>query len=515
MQPDLLRHASFFEHMEEFGYFSDLEEALPEDFTAVFEIARVLEDENSALFQSLSSALAIADRTKKHERKSREWQPNRHVPVTEEFDVDFIKSVNEVRRILPTQYMLPDEVFMRKLARRELMMRVSRAPVILPFGNSSSEYTPNHYKQKVYLLLDTSASMLAHHRFQMAKAAAYVFLKRNLKELGHIYFRTFDREIGPLVTATDIKSFRTLIHHVMRLRKLGNGTAMEKAILTACEDFGQLADLSGAEILIITDGAAHLDKVRILDALGSTITVNTIKIGDAKVAVDEKILHDEAARGSSPESHMLVQIRDRIRHLEGEMRNASPSRAERIQVEINSLRGQEQRTHRHVIEHMRGEYGREIESLSRVFVNVDDITADNIFKLSAEHLEELRQLVIAAEEAFRSGVDAETLKEVSLLYEHVMMLLDESEAENNAALHEMESRLSSLLDDFVKAVGRSMGGAASSIGRDDLRDLSMMLQHRSIGDNSLLATLFSLLRKLLSVRPFVGKLKVLKRKRSS
>lgn len=513
MQPDALRHASFFEHMQEFGYFAELEEALPEDFTAVFEIARVLEDENSPLFQLLAPALTVSSRVKKQENKSREWQPNRHVPVTEEFDVDFIKSVNEVRRILPSQYVLPDEVFMRKLARRELMRRVSQTPVILPFGNSSSEYTPNHYKQKIYLLLDTSASMLSHHRFQMAKAAAYVFLKRNLRELGHIYFRTFDREVGTLVTATDMKSLRSLIRYIMRLRKLGNGTAMEKAILTACDDISKQADLSGAEILIITDGAAHLDKVKILDALGSSMTVNTVKIGDAKVALDEKILHDEAARGSSPESHTLVKIEERIHYLDVEMRNASPSRMQRIQEEINSLKGQAERTRRHVIEHMRGEYGREIESLSRVFVNVDDITADEIFKLSPEHLEELRQLVIAAEEAFRAGVDAETLKEVSLLYEHVMMLLEEGETENTAALHEMESKLSGLLDDFVQAVGRSMGGAASNIGRDDLRDLSMMLQHRSIGENSLLATLFSLLRKLLTVRPFVKKLKVLRRKR--
>ena len=499
--------------MEEFGYFSDLEEALPADFTSVFEIARVLEDEDSPLFQLLAPALAVSSKAKKEKKKSRTWQPNRHVPVVEEFDVDVIQSVNEVRRILPAQHALPEEVFMRKLARRELLMRVTRDPVILPFGNSSTEYIPNHYKQKVYLLLDTSASMLSHHRFQMAKAAAYVFLKRNLRELGHIYFRTFDREIGPLVTATDMKSLRHLIRHVMRLRKLGNGTAMEKAILTACNDIAQQADLSGAEILVITDGAAHLDKATIMDALGSNITINTVKIGDAKVAVDEKILQDEAARGSSPESHALAQIEERIYQLSTEMRNASPSRMERIQVEINSLKGQAQRTRRHVIENMRGEYGREIESLSRVFVNVHDITTDDIFKLSAEQLEELRQLVIAAEEAFRSGVDAETLKEVSLLYEHVMMLLDEGESENNAALHEMETRLSELLDNFVEAVGRSMGGAASNIGRDDLRDLSMMLQHRSIGDNSLLAALLSLLRKLISVRPFVKKLKVLRRKR--
>lgn len=512
MQHNALRHASFFEHMEEFGYFSDLEDALPEDFTSVFEIARVLEDEDSALFRRLESALTVASRTPVKERKSREWRPNRHVPVAEEFDVEFIRHVSDVRRILPSQHVLPEEVFMRKLARRELMRRVSRTPVILPFGNSSSEYNPNFYKQKVYLLLDTSASMMSHHRFQMAKAAAYVFLKRNLKELGHIYFRTFDREIGPLVTATDMPQLRSLIRHVMRLRRLGNGTAMEKAIMTACDDICAQSDLSGAEILIVTDGAAHLDRGRILEALGPNITINTVKIGDAKVAIDEKILRDEAARGSSPESHALVQIEERIHHLEAEMRNASTSRTDRIQGEINSLRGQANRMREHIVQTMRGSYGREIEALSRVFVNVDDITADGIFHLSTRQIDELRSLVIEAEEAFREGIDAETLKEIALLYEHVSMLLKEADAETNAALQEMQNRLSNLLDDFMQSVGRSLGAAAAGIGRDDLRDLSMMLQSRSLGNNSLLTALLTVLRRLLTIRPFVRKLKVLKSK---
>ena len=193
-----LRHTSFFKHMDEFGYFSELTESLPENFTSVFEIARVLEDESSQLYQHIQSALTVSTIKPPKKEESREWRPNRHVPAVQEFDVDFIKSVSEVSRILPFQHVLPEEVFIRRLARRELLCRVARTPVILPFGNSSNDYNPNFFKQKVYLLLDTSASMLSHHRFQMAKAVAYVFLKRNLHELGQIYFRTFDRSIGPV-----------------------------------------------------------------------------------------------------------------------------------------------------------------------------------------------------------------------------------------------------------------------------------------------------------------------------
>ena len=40
MKHEVLTHSTFFEHMEEFGYLRDIEDLLPEDFTAVFEIAR-------------------------------------------------------------------------------------------------------------------------------------------------------------------------------------------------------------------------------------------------------------------------------------------------------------------------------------------------------------------------------------------------------------------------------------------------------------------------------------------
>ena len=44
-----LRHTDFFTHLDEFGYFSELAGNLPKNFSSVFDIARFLEDETSAL----------------------------------------------------------------------------------------------------------------------------------------------------------------------------------------------------------------------------------------------------------------------------------------------------------------------------------------------------------------------------------------------------------------------------------------------------------------------------------
>lgn len=507
-----LRHTDFFTHLAEFGYFSDLEGNLPKNFSSVFEIARVLEDESSELFARLSEVLTVSSRRPPVEEPTRGWRPNRNLPVEHDYDIDFIRSVSEVNRVLPTQHALPEEVFMRRLSRRELLRRIPRTPVIVPFGNSSTEYAPNHFKQKVYLLLDTSASMVSHHRFQMAKATAYVFLKRNLRELGHVYFRTFDREISPLHNATDLASLQRLIRHVMRLRQLGNGTAMERAILTACEDIRRDAALSGAEILMITDGAAHLDRTTIMEALGSTITINTIKIGDATVALDHKILADEAARGNSPESHALARARDQIRHLEFEASNASTTRAERIRSEIASLRRQCERMEHHIMEHMEAEYGREIESLSRVFVNIEDIATDEIFRLTPEQIRDLRLLVEAASEEFRGGLDGETLREVALLYEHISMLIEECDGEGRSDLETMQKELDGMLDNAASSLAGSGGVAGGGLTRDDLRDLGFIMQHRSFAEVNLAEIIRDLLRRAARFARF-SKIRIVRRAR--
>ena len=298
-----------------------------------------------------------------------------------------------------------------------------------------------------------------------------------------------------MLSATDEESLRSLIKSVMRLSRLGNGTVLEKAILTACDDIRDEAELSGAEILVITDGAAHLDKAKIQEALGSSITINAIKIGDASIAFDEKILHDEAARGSSPESHSLARVEEQMRHLEYELANASTSRTSRIQAEMEGLRNQANKMLRHIIESLRAEYGREIESLSRVFVNIDDISTDALFHLSPEQIEELRELVIAAEEEFREGVNGETLKEVALLYEHLSMLIEEADITEEEALREMQGRLSALLDNAAESFNRSTG--LGGVSRDDARDIGFMLQHRSFGDHSILKIFLDLVRRFL------------------
>lgn len=500
MKHDVLNHSAFFEHMEQFGYFRDLEELLPEDFTAVFEIARVLEDQDSPLFRSLAAVMTVTPPHRAEEPKpSREWKPNRNITHSEEYEAELMRSVSDVKRILPHQHLLPEEVFMQRLARRSLWINLPKAPVTLPYKSTDRDYSPNNFKQKVYLLVDTSTSMSSHHRIQMAKAVVYVFLKRNLAELGHIYLRTFDADVGPLQRATDEASLRRLIHYTMRLSRLGNGTVMERALLQATEDIQAQAALSGAEILMVTDGASHLDADRIREALGETIRINTIKIGNAALHPDEKLLREMASKGSGPQQKELARLEEDLRRSRFDLENAPSDGDKRaLRTHIASIESRAAQLRGRLIDRLRDTYGREIESLSSVYVNVDDISADAIFTLSQTEIDEIRALLAEVESDFTDGIDADSLREAALLYEHVEMLTKQtSDPEQLRQLKELTDRLEELLKDILDK--SHAPSSMLNITRNDIRDLQMMLRMKGPGQSGKrFSLLMALLRKLLS-----------------
>jgi len=484
--------------MEEFGYLRGLEELLPEDFTAVFEIARVLEDEDSELFRSIATAMTVTSPEPVAPVSAREWQPNRNVAHSEEYEAALMRNFSDITRLFPHQYLLPDDVFWQRLARRSLWINVPRTPVVLPFKSSGSDYSPNNFKQKVYLLLDTSTSMSSHHRFQMAKAAAYVFLKRNLRELGHIYFRTFDTELGPLQVAESPAALRDVIKYVMRLHRLGNGTVMEKALLQAAEDIRSVATLSGVEILMVTDGACHLDIGKIRAALGDSIRINTIKIGNAEIFADEKYLREMASRGGTGDERTLARMEEEIRRGKIDLEHAATDRdRNRIRGHLAMLQERAEALRSTIVGRMQQHYGREIEQLSSVFVQIDDVSSDAIFTLRQSEIDELRELLAEVEADFEGNIDADSLREAALLYEHVQMLLKcGGDPAQMAQLEEMARRLHDLLKDVLEASDQT-DSAVRNLSRSDVHDLHVMLHIRSTRGDSLLKLLLAALRTSL------------------
>ena len=150
------------------------------------------------------------------------------------------------------------------------------------------------------------------------------------------------------------------------------------------------------------------------------------------------------------------------------------------------------------MERIQENFGREIEQLSSVFVNIDDLSADKIFTLSQHQIDEIRELLAEVEADFADGIDADSLREAALLYEHVQMLINTATSpEQVAELEQVADRLRQLMGDTLRN-GQIPAGGTRGISRADLHDLHMMLQLQSSRGDSLAKLLLSLLRRVVS-----------------
>jgi hypothetical protein len=470
---------ALFPVMEEFGFFSHIYERLPQDFTAIFEIARVLEDEMSQLSQQLREVTRLPQPAESR-RRDKTDDFHRYTPAGDRYSADLITSYHDVSRIYPNQFLLPDEVFMQRLALRELWMPVARAGVILPVDDTLEGFALDSRKQKVYILFDTSRSMQAHHRIHLAKGVLYFFLKHNKSELGHISLRTFDDHVGELHTAVDEKSYQALMRYVLRLTHLGEGTVLQKALLTALEDIAAMEHLSGAEILIITDGAVQLDLELIRTKLDEQTLIHAVKIGHVEAFASEAQIDDMILRGQIKD-RTLVDLQKQKSDIEHQLRVTEG--AARLHTLQQMLAGVKHQMSLHKVP-----FGHELERLSTVYVNVDDINETGFFKASEETVADLEELTRSLKEEADEFLTSELTKKIAVLHDHVQFLLryepDDSLKERlNKIDEKLRKLLSHVLGEPTQQVegdaveGMSKGHtAALPMSEEDERDLRFLLE---------------------------------------
>lgn len=464
--------------MEEFGFFQHIYENLPEDFTAVFEIARNLEDENSALHARLQSVLNIRS---PHQTKQRRHVEEFHtlLPTGEEYEAEMIQSHRDVARIYPSQFILPEEIFMRRLAERTLLMPIAKQPRILPVESGTDEFTFDSRKQKVYILFDTSASMQAHHRIHVAKAILYYFLKKNLSELGFVSIRTFDDHVGDVHTAVDKESYDALMRYVLRLSHLGQGTVLQRALLEALDDIQTRDYYAGAEILIITDGAVVLNEELIRAKMDENIWIHTIKIGHARIHPSERDIDSYIETGIGKSDRILKELLAQRDELDYSLRH---THANDLQ---NNLRASISRLDRSISERkqtFRDRYGKELQALSSVYIEIDDFDEKGLFGADRESVADLEELVRQIEEDAQSYVTSELTKKMAVLHDHLQFLMKyEQDDELMQRLKSMDEKLRSLLSRVLGKQESSSDGQRASeimsmpITEEDRRDLEFLL----------------------------------------
>jgi hypothetical protein len=475
--------------MEDMGFFDHIYEELPADFTAVYEIARVLKNERHPLAQALHSALTMIEMEAAKEAVyvAEEELQIFHDDV-EEYESDLIKSPQHLPRIYNYQWLLPEEVFYRKLAKKELWVPYARKPHYASVEPDPEGYHPDSRKQNVYLLLDTSSSMAMKNRINIAKAACYHFLKHNMRELGYISLRTFDAKIGDLHSAHDNESFQVLIQYIMRHHALGNGTAMAGAIGQAVADIRSMPRLTETEILIITDGACALDEVKMRELLGSDIKIHTIKIGKSQLYVSKSYIKDKLFEDDTAQHSVIERLQKRIEELR-RLRNKEQSQHgqrsldERIrhteaelQVQINAM-----------TEEIVVGYGHELERLSDVYVNIQDIDITKVIELDEDAIAELRRLLAKLIEDLEMHSAPEHLRQLALLGDHIAFLLKNSEQDDlHDALEDIHQQVLDILDkELHQKVEFNQSGLVAKIQPEERMDLRFLLEAQGMKGISL------------------------------
>lgn len=486
MARSVIETSAFFSRMEQFGFFETVEEHLPDDFTLIYDIARILEDLEHPIARGIAPILELNDPSPKETTTEHILVPN--VPEAKEYEADLIRSVTEVRHIYPYQFLLPEQVFLRRLAERSLWMPRPRTPKNFRYQTESDQFAPDDRKQKVYILFDTSSSMRQHYRIHLAKAIAYLFLQQNRRELGTIFFRTFDISVGDLIVARDAPSYDHLISHVMHLNALGNGTALQRALSTAIDDISHESQLSHAQILVITDGVAHIDLDTLRTAMGDTITVNTVKIGHTRMVIDAKIIEDQIYQSSSEDANRLRQLHGQRKDLDLQLSTASGHmRQESLRSQLGLLQRQIDHLTERIAAHVSEHYGLEIERLSKVYVNIDDIDPREMFSFPEETVRDIEELADALLDALRTEHQVEDIKRAAILYDHLILLMDYNKVDA-PRFKEKADQLEKMLEHILNKPGMD----AADVSISDME--RMQLRHMLTGSMS--SDKFSMARML-------------------
>jgi len=486
MSRSTIETSEFFSRMEEFGFFDSVEEHLPDEFTLIFEIARILEDLEHPIARTLSPVLELKITSPQDNEFEQKLVPN--VPDAREYEADLIRSVSEIRHIYPSQFLLPESVFLQRLAERSLWMPRPRVPHNFRYQTESDRFAPDDRKQKVYILFDTSSSMRQNYRIHLAKAIAYLFLKQNQRELGTIFFRTFDLTVGELLSARNVPGYDKLISDVMHIKALGNGTVLQKALQTAIDDISHESQLSQAQILVITDGVAHIDFEKLQSQMGDNIIVNTVKIGHSRMVVDHKIIEDQIYQSSSDEAKRVRELIKQRKDAESVLSSTSGHmRAESIKSQIGLLQRQIDSLIDKVGIAVNEQYGLEIQRLSTVYVEIDDIPANEMFSFPEEKVIELEELSESLLDLLKSEHQVEDIKRAAILYDHLYLLMQYNKIDA-PRLERYAKELERMLDHILNKPGQ----AAEDVSISDME----RMQLRNMLEGGVGAQSFSLARIL-------------------
>ncbi|HSV97664.1 MAG TPA: hypothetical protein VLM75_12130 [Spirochaetota bacterium] len=405
----------FIEYWDSLGFFDNLQVILPAKFFMIFEIARVVFTPD---FIS-EALLAIEDISKEEKIEAPDRDETILVnrmekvsPLSDNMVIDTYRTIYDLKRTLPRELALDDDIFDIKLFKRTLLVQrffETRADSFKPISTLRDESgrQANRFDQKFYLLLDRSRSMDFKMRSFFSKCLVAEFLRRKLNSNAKIFYRPFDTKTGDLVKIEKKEDFPVLIEKVLLTTTGGTSTNLQGAVYQAIEDIRFDKELINAEILVVTDGISKIDKYGMKNKLAD-IKLNVLKIGDDLAEpnfFEMKKTLEFSKIDFDPSSVNIKEIKKKMAKAGGE-------------ADDSVLLPKERRAYRYLLDFSERMFN-DLREVSQRFVEIKDLEPYELFKLTDEMLDSIET---AVDELHRIDLKARTQEERERLYKQAYFL---------------------------------------------------------------------------------------------
>jgi hypothetical protein len=405
----------FLEYWESLGFFDNLQVILPAKFFMIFEIARVVFTPD--FISEALSAIEDISKEEKIEAPDRDEtilinRVEKVSPLSDNMVIDTYRTIYDLKRTLPRELAMDDEIFDIKLFKRTLLVQrffETRADSFKPISTLRDESgrQANRFDQKFYLLLDRSRSMDFKMRSFFSKCLVAEFLRRKLNGNAKIFYRPFDTKTGDLVKIEKKEDFPVLIEKVLLTTTGGTSTNLQEAVYQAVEDIRFDKELINAEILVVTDGISKIDKYGMKNKLGD-IKLNVLKIGDDLAEpnfFEMKKTLEFSKIDFDPSSVNIKEIKKKMADAGGE-------------GDESVLSPKERRAYRYLLDFSERMFN-DLREVSQRFVEIKDLEPYELFKLTDEMLD---QIETAVDELSRIDLSARTQEERERLYKQAYFL---------------------------------------------------------------------------------------------
>jgi hypothetical protein len=437
----------FFEYWDSLGLFDNIQVILPPQFLVLFEIARNLfTDRTSAdAFNAIEEiskedAVYIPER----EQSISVNRIERQVPLSDRMEIETYKNIIDLKRALPRELAMDDDIFSAKLFTRTLMVQKHYEsesdhfkPVTTLINESGRD--ANRFEQIFYILLDTSRSMDMHMRAFYSKCIVAEFLRRKLTTNARLFFRTFDTQTGDLYKIEKKEDYPFLIEKVLFATTGGVSTNLQKAVYQAVDDINYTKDMANAEILVVTDGVSRIDPDEMIARLGN-VKLHVLKIGEDMPEPDFYEIKSAFAGEGVDFDPTTIKLKD-VKNIIN-----NPDSCEK------PLTAYEKRAYRLILDYSNRMF-KDLKRVAKNYIEVGDLKTEGLYDVSYENLENLFHWIKKLESTdprFLNGDEKERLyKQVFFLGQYLKMLIEYGKT-NQVELKAFYSRIEKLKSELMK-----------------------------------------------------------------